>query len=612
MNSEIFKYLKKYSTNPIDVDRLIVSSFLMKNNLVNIQNSFINSYLIDEVNEEDYTILENFIEVLDKKIDTFDIEHLIELFEFVISPADRIINGAIYTPFGIREYVINNTLSKKIRVIGNTKIADISCGCGGFLFNAAKYIKSNTRKTYYQIFRDNIFGLDIQSYSTNRTKILLSLLAISEGEDIEEFQFNLYDGDALSFEWNSRIENYNGFDFILGNPPYVRLKNLNEDTKLLLKNWEVCRTGLTDLYIPFFQIGIDNLSPYGILGFITMNSFFKSLNGRSLRDYFTEKSLKFRIIDFGSDQIFKSKNTYTCICLIENRRQNFIEYTESLNFNLNETKTFDRVYYRNLNSKKGWNLKDHERITRIENIGTPFNELYKTRHGIATLKNDIYIFNPIDEDDNYYYLQNGSLYPIEKGICREIVNSNKLSRENTLDAIREKVIFPYNDDQKPILFEEEFIKDNFPEAFKYLTNKRKILAGRDKGKGEYENWYAFGRTQSLEKMPNKLFFPKISDINPSCIINDDENLLFYNGLAVIGEDEEQLIVIKKLMESNLFWYYIQRSSKPYSSSYFSLNGNYINNFGIYNFTEEETNFIINENNKEVLDTFFEERYDIRL
>lgn len=612
MNSEIFKYLKKYSTNPIDVDRLIVSSFLIKNNLVNTQNSFINSYLIDEVNEEDYTILENFIEVLDKKIVAFDIEHLIELFEFVISPADRIINGAIYTPSDIREYIVNNTLSKKIRVIGNTKIADISCGCGGFLFNAAKYIKSNTRKTYYQIFRDNIFGLDIQSYSTNRTKILLSLLAISDGEDIEEFQFNLFDGDALSFEWNSRIENYNGFDFILGNPPYVRLKNLNEETKLLLKNWEVCKTGLTDLYIPFFQIGIDNLAPNGILGFITMNSFFKSLNGRSLRDYFTEKSLKFRIIDFGSDQIFKSKNTYTCICLIENRRQNFIEYSESLNCNLNEAKTFDRIYYRNLNSKKGWNLKDHERITRIENIGTPFNELYKTRHGIATLKNDIYIFSPVDEDDNYYYLQNGSLYPIEKGICREIVNSNKLSRENTLDAIREKVIFPYNDDQKPVLFEEEYIKENFPEAFKYLTNKRKILAGRDKGKGEYENWYAFGRTQSLEKMPNKLFFPKISDTNPSCIINDDENLLFYNGLAVIGDDERQLIIIKKLIESNLFWYYIQRSSKPYSSSYFSLNGNYINNFGVYNFNEEETNFILNENNKDILDAFFEERYDIKL
>ena len=83
MNSEIFKYLKKYSTNPIDVDRLIVSSFLIKNNLVNTQNSFINSYLIDEVNEEDYTILENFIEVLNKKKNKQEKKKIIEEITFI-------------------------------------------------------------------------------------------------------------------------------------------------------------------------------------------------------------------------------------------------------------------------------------------------------------------------------------------------------------------------------------------------------------------------------------------------------------------------------------------------------------------------------------------------
>lgn len=34
---------------------------------------------------------------------------------------------------------------------------------------------------------------------------------------------------------------------------------------------------------------------------------------------------------------------------------------------------------------------------------TPFGEKYKTRHGIATLKNDIYIFKPVDEDNDYFY-----------------------------------------------------------------------------------------------------------------------------------------------------------------------------------------------------------------
>ena len=149
-------------------------------------------------------------------------------------------------------------------------------------------------------------------------------------------------------------------------------------------------------------------------------------------------------------------------------------------------------------------------------------------------------------------------------------------------------------------------------AYKYLENKRHILAERDKGKGEYENWFAFGRTQSLEKIKNKMFFPRFSDRTPNFLINDDENMLFYNGLAVVGHSEEDMLIIKKIMESRLFWYYIKSTSKPYSSNYFSLNGNYIRNFGICNLDKNEKAFVIREQDKTVLDIFFEEKYDIEL
>src|SRR5690606_18870269 len=105
--------------------------------------------------------------------------------------------------------------------------------------------------------------------------------------------------------------------------------------------------------------------------------------------------------------------------------------------------------YRNLHTKKGWNLNDNDVISRIEEIGTPFGKKYKTRHGIATLKNDIYIFKPVAEDDDFFYLQNKNLYPIEKGICRDILNSNKLSRNINFNTVREKVLFPYNNEIKP-------------------------------------------------------------------------------------------------------------------------------------------------------------------
>lgn len=612
MNQQIFKYLKSYSTQPKDVDRLIVSAYLNINNLEVENNILIKSYLINTENTNEYESLKEFSIILKKEIQKFDIEALIELFEFVVSPSDRIINGAIYTPNNIRKYITDNAFATK-NSLENLKIGDISCGCGGFLLTASKKLKKATTLTYKTIFKNNIYGLDIQEYSINRTKILLSLLALSAGEDERVFQFNLFTNDALTFDWKTTVKNFDGFDIILGNPPYVCARNLSEETLAKLQKFEVCNSGNTDLYIPFFQLGIENLKESGILGIITMNSFFKSLNGRNLRDYFQTKSLNFKIIDFGTEQVFKSKNTYTCICLIENSQNSSIKYCKTSSNTLPTKKgDYEEISYSGLNSKTGWNLDDYERISKIESTGIAFGKLYKTRHGIATLKNEIYIFNPVKEDDEFYYLQNGKLYEIEKGICKDIVNSNKLSRAVTLNNLKEKVIFPYDNADKPNLLKEDFIKENYPKAYIYLQNKRKILDNRDKGKGKYENWFAFGRSQSLEKVKNKLFFPKMSDRVPSYIINSEDNLLFYNGQAVIGHTKEEMVFIKKLMESKIFWYYIKTTSKPYSSEYYSLNGNYINNFGVCQLTKEELNFVIKENNKIMLDKFFESKYQIKL
>ncbi len=607
-----FKYLSQCTTTPKDVDRLIISAFLKINNLELKKNKLLKSYSISIKNNKEYSSLLEFVSAIYSDTKAFGFEELIELFEFVISPADRIINGAIYTPQKIRKFIVEEAFKKIIAIDNSIKVSDIAMGCGGFLFNASIELKKRTGKTFSEILRDHIFGLDIQEYSVNRTKLLLSLLALQSGEDIEEFQFNLFQGDSLDFDWATAIDDFNGFSIILGNPPYVCARNLDKETKEKLKNWEVCQSGNSDLYIPFFQIAIENLAENGTLGFITMNSFFKSLNGRALRDYFQRNELAISIIDFGSEQVFKSKNTYTCICFIENKEQQFISYTESATKKLANKLTFKKIKYNILDSKKGWNLKDNKTISKIESTGIPFGELYQTRHGIATLKNDIYIFRPIDEDENFFYLQNGSLYKIEKGICKDIVNSNKLSREVSLNNLKEKVIFPYDQQEKPKLLDEKLMKESFPEAYKYLQNKRKILAERDKGKGNYENWFAFGRTQSLEKIKNKMFFPKYSDRTPNFIINSDDDLLFYNGLAVVGSSETDMKIIKKIMESNIFWYYIKTTSKPYSSDYYSLNGNYIKNFGVCELTEKERKFLIEETDQNILNEFFEDKYELKV
>lgn len=83
-----------------------------------------------------------------------------------------------------------------------------------------------------------------------------------------------------------------------------------------------------------------------------------------------------------------------------------------------------------------------------------------------------------------------------------------------------------------------------------------------------------------------------------CALVNVPNLLLYNGMAFVGEDEKRMKVLHQILESNFFWSYIVANSKPYSSGYYSLNGSNIKNFGIPKFTEREVEELLSIQNKD--------------
>lgn len=615
MKKKVLKFLQDNNIiNEKEVNSLFVSLFISEKKIKVERNLLILDLVNYNFNNKN-SLTDELLKITREEKISIDLEFLIQLFEFVISPATRIVNGAVYTPENIRQFIINSTIDECVdnASLVDFKIADLSCGCGAFLIDIAKKIKKRTSQSYESIFEKNIYGIDIENYAIERAKILLSLLAIKNGED-RDFQFNLLSNNALTFNWCSYISSFSGFDIIVGNPPYVAAKHMSEDTRKQLSNMKTCRIGNPDLYIPFFEVGIDNLADNGKLGFITMNSFFKSLNARNLRSYFRYHSLNFKIIDFSYEQIFLSRNTYTCICIIKKSCSDSIEYIRTKSKNINEELKFDKVLYSNLDSYNGWNLYFNDIIRKIESTGTPLGEKYKTSHGLATLKNEIYIFTPVRETHDTYFLltRDGKEYEIEKSICMTVINSNKLSREHSFDKLEEKLIFPYTKKDKTEILSEEELINYYPLTYKYLFEQKHILLSRDKGKGKYQTWYAYGRTQSLEQNKYKMFFPKYSDVTPHYLIHDDKETYFYNGQAFLSNSIKELKILKKLLETKLFWFYISSTSKPYASGYYSLNGIYIKKFGICTFTKEEIEFVLEENNSEILEDFFQGKYNVSI
>lgn len=614
INNRVTYFLKQHYYDTFKINRLIVSAFC-RINKVEVKNNklLLKHIIVNEYEEED--LLNEFIVELQKKYKNFDFESVINLFEFVISPEEKEVNGAIYTPKYIRDYIISQTVEKSKSQ--SITICDIACGCGGFLIDSA-IVLNKRGVSYSEIFQNNIYGVDIAPYSIERTQLLLSLLAVSQGEDKKEFVFNLFVGNSLEFDWfeaSEKILNSNGFDYVLGNPPYVSAENIDEESKKLASKFKTANVGKLDLYIPFFEIALSWLNKNGALGYITVNSFYRSLNGRNLRSFFSENKYNFKLVDFGNEQVFKGRITYTCVCVIENN-EGVISYTNTNSSRLNNLSDNDFLVidYNSLNDYDGWLLDDYNTtidINKLENSGDRLDDFVNIKNGFATLRNKIYLFTPKSEDEVYFYFsKNEKEYKVEKDVCRQAIKPNILKCEKEIEEKIEYLIFPYHtDNDKLSVFEESFFSDFYTEAYNYLKEHKSELAKRDNGNKKYEKWYAFGRNQALMVRGQKLLFPYLSN-KPYFVYTDNEDLLFYNGYAMIDDDKEKLTLLQVILNSDIFWYYIKTTSKPYSSGYYSFAKNYVKHFTIPNFTKSEQKKLMGYKKKSSINKFLTNKYGL--
>jgi len=632
ISRSILRFLGTYSPRPFEVDRLIVSAYVRTNAIKVSRNLLIKGYLVQQSETKVGNALDAFIQLLYDSNQELSIETLVELFEFVVSPVDKEVNGAVYTPQHIRQAIVTDVIARveaQGKHTGECTFTDIACGCGSFFATIALHLRSTFGRSFYQIYRENIYGLDIQRFSIDRCRILLTLLALEHGEDRHEFDFNLFVGDALRFDWHNEcraIREANGVDVVVGNPPYVGTVKLPKPTRELIKKWEVARSGKVDLYMPFFQIGIELLQAGGVLGFISVNSFIKSLNGRGLRGYLSKHGYDLSIVDFDGDQVFKGRTTYTCLCTITRTRTDQVHY---IRHNAEDLQMLPRdratLYYSALNDREGWTLGDphvNAIIAQIEAAGEPLGKRVQIKNGIATLRNDLFVFKPVRADRRYYYLdRNETEYAIERALCRNIVKPNTLKSEDELDEHVEKLIFPYHikssvsKSGKPKseahLISPTELSKKYPRAQAYLKSCRSELSKRDKGEGNYEQWYAFGRSQGLTIHGAKLLFPYIADA-PSFVFSAQEDLLYYNGFAIVSDDADYLQVLKKVLMSRLFRFYLSQVSRPYDHGYYSLGKRYIERFGVLEFSESQRRKLLQLQRQVSIDDFVEECYGIHL
>lgn len=130
--------------------------------------------------------------------------------------------------------------------------------------------------------------------------------------------WNPYDQNAVAgfFDpaWMFGVSD--GFDIVIGNPPYIQLQN---DGGKLAKLYADCnyktyaRTG--DIYCLFYERGYQLLKPNGHLCYITSNKWMRAGYGEKTREFFAKNTNPLLLIDFAGVKIFESATVDTNILL---------------------------------------------------------------------------------------------------------------------------------------------------------------------------------------------------------------------------------------------------------------------------------------------------------
>ena len=527
----------------------------------------------------------------------------------------------VTTPNFIVREILRQTMKDNIALLTDEQIlslkcADIACGSGAFLLETfqllcdalvdfytlndkSKLIQTdvNTYKLEFEIKRNVlmncIYGVDKDFNAVEACKFGL-LLKLLEGEDdstiasfhpiLPNLDYNIFYGNSLLESSDvpvDQAEEINPFDFgerkfdyIVGNPPYMKTEDIKvftpKEHKLYPRRYKSAYKQY-DKYFLFVERAFKLLKEDGAMGYIVPSKVMKVGAGKELRNFIsTHKSIK-AITSFGAHQVFSDKSTYSCIVVLQNKENDSFMYSEV--DSLAKWKVRDLTSFseneRNVShlGEETWVLCSDRLqliLNHISNQSLPLGEIVGDDYifnGIQTSANKVYIFQPESEDRQYYYFKyNKQLYQIEKKVTKPYFKT--VSGDDSLNTYRTfkpnaRVIFPYKRkaDGKLDVIKLSTIQRKYPYFYNYLSVIKPELDRHDRDikptPTTANEWHRFGRHQSLEacEISEKIIVGVLAQANKYAVDT--------NGTLVSSGGTAGYCLISIPADSQYSIYYIQ-------------------------------------------------------
>ena len=481
------------------------------------------------------------------------------------------------------------------------------------------------------ILLNNIFGVDIDPLAVEVAKfsLVLKMIEDSSPQEVEEYiktykcailpnlDCNIRCGNSLvgmdylelddlsqeaeviskinPFDWESEFFSQlciDGFDAIIGNPPYIRTQNiikyLNEEYQYIKHdsaNYVTAKTELLDEYLLFIEKATKLLKEDGKLLYLVPNKFLSLQNGKCLRKYISENKYLSNLSNFYSNQIIPKRSTYLCVLELTKKENKEFAFKDIENVYLwragEEIK--EKVYPIEYITEEPWifwSEDNEEKLKNLDKTCKPLESFCDIYVGLQTSNDNIYIISPNTQDENYVYFTdyNGVDRKVERGILRPCIYDAQIEQFVDIDP-NAYIVFPYKEmnGRTAILYTVEEMESDFPECYSYLKEYKEVLLERSIQNITDENWFKYGRSQSIGRFLNEkesLIWPVLS--LKANYVYDEGTTLFtgggngpYYGLRMKNNCELKIEYIQAMLSYSFIEGLVKEKATTFRGAYYS-------------------------------------------
>jgi hypothetical protein len=326
-------------------------------------------------------------------------------------------SGQVYTPAHVVGAILDWAGYESALDTPRGVLLDPACGAGAFLEAAVRLrvehlVRQGTdfrttegRAALLRAVEENVFGIDVDPQA-----VPLAVAAVRNvvaqacpGAPLPAafFRRNVLTADFLLAPDAERLVERlgEGFDFIVGNPPYVSTVRLAARYKDALRERFASATGRVDLYTVFMERAMGLLRAGGTLAFITPDKYLASQTARPLRALLLQHGSIRLLGRFRSHKVFADAATVPCVTVFERgRRPGPVQLLECrVPQGRAEVRVVrrSRVPFTQLSSSRGWGFTAPA-LARLEGLIQGRHPTLRTHAsrisaGIATGRDGIYV-----------------------------------------------------------------------------------------------------------------------------------------------------------------------------------------------------------------------------